>query len=137
MRKFSLALISILVCMLLLCSCVYYPDTESEVSVTDDNTQTTEKVDLMANEIIPEGNTAIILNDVKGKSDAQAEAMRDKILNAKDELKITGKTYYISSKNGNDQNDGLSPETAWATADAISMNAWQMQAGDAVLFERG
>lgn len=141
MRKIILSLISLLMCMLMLCSCIYYPDTEKEVSSTDNNasdsSDTNAPVDLMANEIVPEGNTAIIMNDVKGKSDEQAETMRNKILNAKDELKITGTTYYISSKNGNDNNDGLSPKTPWATADAISTNAWQMKEGDAILFERG
>ena len=138
MRKKFLSLVSIFTCMLLLCSCVYYPDTQSEISVSGDtNANSSESVNLMENEIIPEGNTAILMNNVSGKSDKQAEEMRNKILNSKDNLKIKGTTYYISSKTGNDNNDGLTPETAWATADAISVNAWQMKSGDAILFERG
>lgn len=140
MRKIILSFISLLICMLMLCSCVYYPDTESEISVSGDNSSVSsvdKEVTLTQNEIVPEGNTAILMNDVSGKSDKQAEEMRSKILNAKDTLKIKGTTYYISSKNGNDDNDGLTPETAWATADAISINAWQMKEGDAILFERG
>lgn len=129
----------LVVSMLSLCSCIYYPDTESKVSVTSntESTVSTAKGVDMSAEIIPNGNTAILMNNISGKSDAQANTMRDNILNAKDELEITGTKYYISSKNGNDDNDGLTPETAWATPDAIAVNAWQMKAGDAVLFERG
>jgi len=57
-----------------------------------------------------------------------------------------GKCYYISSINGNDANDGLSPETAWKSV----KNLWYLpnpklptvvystpKPGDAVFFERG
>lgn len=47
---------------------------------------------------------------------------------------ITGTSYYISN-DGNDANDGLSPETAWATP-YRAMTA-DLEYGDAVLFERG
>ena len=47
---------------------------------------------------------------------------------------ITGTSYYISN-DGNDANDGLTPETAWATPyRAMTAN---LEYGDAVLFERG
>lgn len=92
---------------------------------------------LMENEIVPSGNTSILLRNVSGGADSEAAAMRNKILNTKDSLKVTGTKYYISSKNGNDDNDGLSPQTAWQTADAITLNSFLMKAGDAVLFERG
>lgn len=46
----------------------------------------------------------------------------------------TGTAYYISP-NGNNDNDGLSPETAWQTADRT--NWGDVQEGDAVFFERG
>lgn len=137
MRKLLLSLISLIICMLMLCSCVYEPDTTKEVDVSGETADKTQSVNLMANEIVPEGNTANIMRPMSGQSDEQAEAMRSKILNAEDNLNITGTKYYVSSKNGNDENDGLTPETAWATTDAISVNSWQMQKGDAVLFERG
>ena len=47
---------------------------------------------------------------------------------------ITGKTYYVS-ENGNDANDGLSPETAWKTIKKVNTAA--LLQGDGVLFERG
>lgn len=47
---------------------------------------------------------------------------------------FTGTAYYVSNS-GNDQNDGLTPETAWATLDKV--NSANFKAGDAVLFERG
>ncbi|MBO5200291.1 MAG: hypothetical protein J6B93_03325 [Clostridia bacterium] len=136
MRKLAFTLIAALLCMNMLCSC-YYPDTESWVDKTDDGDGKKPAVDIMAGEIIPEGNTAIIMDDVKGKSDPEAEAMRKDILEAKDELEIKGKTYYVSAKNGNDENNGTSPETAWQTLDALATNAWQFTPGDAVLLERG
>ena len=46
---------------------------------------------------------------------------------------ITGTVYYVSN-NGSDSNNGLSPETAWATPQyALSQ---QLQSGDVVLLER-
>lgn len=46
----------------------------------------------------------------------------------------TGTAYYVSNT-GSDQNDGRSPETAWATLDRV--NAASLKYGDAVFFERG
>ncbi len=46
----------------------------------------------------------------------------------------TGNAYYVSPE-GNDENDGLSPETAWATLDKVQ--SADLQYGDAVLFECG
>jgi len=136
MRKLLLSLISLIICMLMLCSCVYEPDTVKEVDVSGDSADKIQSVNLMANEIVPEGNTANIMRPMSGQSDEQAEAMRSKILNSEDNLNITGTKYYVSSKNGNDENDGLTPETAWATTDAISLNAWNMKKGDSVYFHK-
>lgn len=47
---------------------------------------------------------------------------------------LGGKKYYVSNR-GNDSNDGLSPEKAWATITKV--NAANLKSGDAVLFERG
>jgi len=46
----------------------------------------------------------------------------------------TGTAYYVSP-NGNDTNDGLSPETAWKNI--LRVNDADLQEGDAVFFERG
>jgi len=54
----------------------------------------------------------------------------------------TGTAYYISN-DGDDDNDGLTPETAWRTLDRVARasGAWDaadfLQPGDAVFFRRG
>ncbi len=53
-----------------------------------------------------------------------------------DPSKITGTTYYVSN-NGNDANDGKSPEKAWKTIAKVEVEQRSMVAGDAILFERG
>lgn len=50
--------------------------------------------------------------------------------------KMTGTVYYISEKNGNDANDGLSPETAWKTMAPINATPF-VKRGSSFLFERG
>ena len=74
----------------------------------------------------------------------EARARRDEILNSETEIvkgdtfipgeTYTGTAYYISNS-GDDANDGLSPETAWATIGRL--NVEPLQYGDAVFFERG
>lgn len=64
-----------------------------------------------------------------------ADVRREEIRTAVTELPstVTGNIYYISNS-GSDDNDGCSPETAWATPyRAMTAN---LQYGDAVLFER-
>ena len=51
--------------------------------------------------------------------------------------KMTGQKYYISEKNGNDDNDGKTPETAWKTFAGMSKNIRFPVAGTSILFERG
>ena len=72
------------------------------------------------------------------KTDAAADALRNKILNAKnttENYKITGTIYYVSPK-GNDDNDGKSPATAFKTTYSPAFTS-MVKPGDAVLFERG
>lgn len=65
-----------------------------------------------------------------------ADVRREEIRKAETELptEANGTFYYISNS-GSDDNDGRSPETAWATP-YRAMTA-KLQYGDAVLFERG
>ena len=56
------------------------------------------------------------------------------IINSKTNVKYTGKAYYVSP-NGNDNNDGLSPQTAFKTPSKVS-GADFLTSGDAVFFER-
>ena len=66
--------------------------------------------------------------------DAIASKRKDEILFAKDELEYNGTVYYVSNS-GNDNNDGLSPLTAWKTLAKVS--SAKLNEGDAVLFCRG
>lgn len=54
--------------------------------------------------------------------------------NTDDITDVKGTTYYVA-KNGDDKNDGKTPETAWATLDKV--NSAPLNPGDAVLFNRG
>lgn len=74
------------------------------------------------------------IGTLKGGADKEAIAMRDKILSAEDELEISGKKYYFSSK-GNDDNDGKTPQTPKKNLDAIG--TLLLEPGDAILLERG
>lgn len=65
---------------------------------------------------------------------ADADALRQTIVNSPTEINVTGKCYYVSN-NGDDNNDGLTPETAWATVKKVSEAT--LKPGDAVFFERG
>lgn len=81
-------------------------------------------------------NTANLMKPFNVKSDSQANTLRNRVIESKSKsVNVTGKTYYISYK-GNDNNDGLSPETPWLTLTKLSY-AMQITSGDAVLFERG
>ena len=87
-----------------------------------------------SNEIRPEGNRANVMNPITGGVDEEAEKLRTEILNAKDSISVKGKTYYISP-NGDDINDGLSPENAFRSLDVL--NWLRLSDGDAILLERG
>ena len=63
-----------------------------------------------------------------------AEARKQTILSHTDEPACEGTAYYVSG-NGSDENDGLTPETAWATLDKV--NVASLSRGDGVYFERG
>lgn len=70
----------------------------------------------------------------KGGAEKNAISVRQSIVNAKDALNVSGTKYYFSS-NGNDLNDGKSPQTALKSPSRITRLS--LKAGDAVLFERG
>lgn len=87
-------------------------------------------------EIIPVGNCANLMSNLKGEYDDLAEKRRQEILNTKNTAEIyeiTGTTYYISP-GGDDSNPGTSPDAPLRTVGAISM--LDLEKGDAVLFER-
>ena len=92
-----------------------------------------------------------LFEEISGYAEpAEAAEMRRKILASetgivKADTYIPGKTYtgkaYYVSNSGNDANDGLSPETAWATLDRVNSSMTQdedpIAEGDAIFFERG
>lgn len=72
---------------------------------------------------------------------AAANTRRDAFYQNTADVESTGMVYYISNS-GNDNNDGLSPETAWATLDRAFETHWPLtrdllKPGDTVLLERG
>ncbi len=69
-----------------------------------------------------------------GGAEIEAHELKQKILNAPD-VEIKGGTVYYFSQNGDDNNDGLSPEKALKSY--MKMAELPLESGDHVLFERG
>ena len=67
--------------------------------------------------------------------DKLGDRLRDMIVYSTNDIKDTaGNTYYVSN-NGDDKNDGKTPETAWATLTKVNITKFGKD--DLVLFERG
>ena len=64
----------------------------------------------------------------------ESDILRQAILDSSIEIAVSGTSYYVSN-NGDDANDGLSPETAWATVKRVSDA--NLSPGDGIFFERG
>ena len=63
-----------------------------------------------------------------------ANKRKEEIRNTSDDIEIKGISYYVSS-DGNDENDGRSPETAWKSLSRVSKA--ELSVGDGVRFRRG
>lgn len=76
---------------------------------------------------------------VNAKSEAKAQELKVSVLNAQNTVFSAKTTYYVDSENGNDGNDGTTPEKAWKTltnVNALSQN--RSSSGTvAVYFKRG
>lgn len=133
MYKIIKSLFTVFLCLILLVGC-------GEKHTETPNGTTNNSVNVLDESVIPEikptGNTALLYDGQKSDYDEAAEKKRQEILNTKDELSSSGVTYYVSS-DGNDSNDGKSPEKAWKTTNALNTNSWAFMPGDTVLFERG
>lgn len=68
------------------------------------------------------------------EQEALYEQRKNEILSAEDQITIAGTTYYVSA-DGDDNNDGKTPETAWRTLDRVN-GSWLLP-GDGVRFRRG
>ena len=67
--------------------------------------------------------------------DKLGDSLKDMIVYSTNDITDTpGTTYYISN-NGDDNNDGKTPETAWATL--AKAGVMPLEEGDLILFERG
>ena len=64
----------------------------------------------------------------------EADALKAEIENSLTTVEVTGTKYYVSA-DGNDANDGTSPETAWKTIEKV--NNTMFSYGDGVFFRRG
>lgn len=64
----------------------------------------------------------------------RSDERRQKIINSSAGIISAGNIFYVSN-DGNDKNDGKSPETAWATLNRV--NSFSYAKDDAVLFARG
>ena len=69
--------------------------------------------------------------------DVISEKMKQDVLNSENALNLSDRptTYYISEKNGNDDNDGLSPEKPFKTLNALNKTRFLRNAN--ILLERG
>ena len=65
--------------------------------------------------------------------EAKSEKRKTEILQAKDEIKISGKSYFVSNE-GDDNLDGTTPETAWRTLQKVTEAP--LERGDGVFFRR-
>ncbi len=78
--------------------------------------------------------TEIAANAAEAAILKKTDERRKAILNSKTNVTIKGTSYYVSNS-GNDNNDGRSPATAWATLEKV--NNADLKAGDGVFFQRG
>lgn len=67
--------------------------------------------------------------------DEKAEQMKQRILNTESNYPRHAAVIYYVSNNGNDENDGLSPEAPIASLEKV--NSLKLNPGEVVLFERG
>lgn len=122
------------------------------VGCNTDSPETTTSTQDTLDTTAPVTSATVLSAEKDAELQADLQARIDEILNTETEIVysdtyIPGKTYtgtaYYVSNDGDDNNDGLTPETAWKTLRKVAeaSGAWDqvgiMQAGDAVFLRRG
>lgn len=72
--------------------------------------------------------------EIAAEINKNIDARRESILNSTADVAISGTCYYVSA-DGDDANDGLSPETPWQTI--AKVNETEFAEGDGIRFRRG
>ncbi len=137
MKQICKLLALILCASLLLCGCKKTPPgQESTKFIIPENLMTTEEYHAELEKLL-EGETIAQADDAyMAKIDELTQRLKDQITyNTEDIKPEEGGTAYYVSNSGNDDNDGKSPETAWASLEKA--NSYRYKAGDVLLLERG
>ena len=74
------------------------------------------------------------MNDNLGYTEKTAEQRKNEIRNMRDNIEVKGQAYFVSI-DGDDNQDGKTPETAWKTLAKVSST--QLEPGDGVFLRRG
>ncbi|MBE6704016.1 MAG: hypothetical protein E7583_02020 [Ruminococcaceae bacterium] len=91
-------------------------------------------LDLSTTKAVLEGVDVNDANAVAAAVENYTVKRRAEIANTATTVNVTGTKYYVSA-NGNDANDGKTPETAWQTLEKV--NGAALAEGDGVFFKRG
>ena len=131
----KLTAMAICLCMLL-CACNGSKGgTGDSKFVVPKNLMTTEEYHAELQKLLDTQNFSTLDEEGLKKIDELGNRLEEMIVyNTEDITECTGTKYYVSNK-GNDDNDGKTPETAWATLKKV--NNTRLEEGDLVLFERG
>jgi len=142
--KQFISLILSLVMMLSLftaCTSTEVPETSTPVQIQEPTTEPEIRTETTA----PVTSALILSAEKDAELQAASQARRNEILNTETKIvhsdtfipgeTYTGTAYYFSCSEGNDNNDGLSPESPFASL--CVLYSLDLQPGDAVFFKRG
>ncbi len=87
-----------------------------------------------ANNFGKDKNLTVADKDFLDEVENLRNELYDLIVYDSSELEVTGTKYYVAN-GGNDEADGLSPETAWSSLEKVTN--FKFQEGDGVYFKRG
>ncbi|MBE6704490.1 MAG: right-handed parallel beta-helix repeat-containing protein [Ruminococcaceae bacterium] len=81
-------------------------------------------------------NSGLSDAEIRSEIDRISEERIAEIIGTKTDIEIAGICYYLSN-DGDDNNDGRSPDTAWKTIDKLNESLDIIKADDGVFFRRG